>query len=134
MRWRARPTLQYLVMGMAERSIKHRRLGPELRDSDVLDMSATHFPPRARRRRSALDRLYADICRGDTQWYVDAYRRDCVTLGKTVQLLSADGRREMAQALDIDDEFGLIVRLADGTVRTVRTGEVSVRGMYGYVD
>jgi len=51
-----------------------------------------------------------------------------------VQLLSSDGGRETARALDIDDEFGLMVELEDGTRKTVRTGEVSVRGMYGYVD
>ena len=33
----------------------------------------------------------------------------------------------------IDDTFGLVVRDQAGHVRTVRSGEVSVRGMYGYV-
>ena len=39
-----------------------------------------------------------------------------------------------AEALDIDGQFGLVVRLPDGAVTTVRTGEVSVRGLYGYTD
>ncbi|MDN0033419.1 biotin--[acetyl-CoA-carboxylase] ligase [Oscillibacter valericigenes] len=131
--------LQYLVMGIGVNVHQTPEdFGPELAEiATSLDMVlGRHIsrPALAAAEIRALDRLYADICRGDTQRYVDAYRRDCVTLGKTVQLLSADGRRETAQALDIDDEFGLIVRLADGPVRTVRTGEVSVRGMYGYVD
>lgn len=82
----------------------------------------------------ALDRLYADIRRNDTGRYLDAYRRDCVTLGKTVQLIAADGSRETVEALDVDEAFSLLVRAQDGSVRTVRTGEVSVRGMYGYVE
>ena len=36
-------------------------------------------------------------------------------------------------AEDIDDRFGLIVRYPDGTRETVTSGEVSVRGLLGYV-
>ena len=57
-----------------------------------------------------------------------------MTLGKTVQLVAQDGSRETAEALDVDEELGLIVRHGDGRLETVRSGEVSVRGMYGYVD
>lgn len=82
----------------------------------------------------ALDRLYADLMAGDLAKYLEAYRRDCVNLGRTVQLISPDGSRETAQALDIDDDFSLVVRTAAGAVKTVRSGEVSVRGMYGYTE
>lgn len=80
-----------------------------------------------------LDRLYAALRSGQTAPYRDAYRQDCVNLGKTVQIFSGDGR-ETAEALGIDEAFGLIVRNGQGQVRTVRSGEVSVRGMYGYVE
>ena len=56
-----------------------------------------------------------------------------MNLGKTVQLLAAGGR-ETDTAVGIDPEFGMVVRAADGTERTGRSGEVSVRGMYGYVE
>ena len=74
-----------------------------------------------------------DCLGGDTAAWVDAYRRDCVTLGRPVRLLWADGQTQ-AEALDIDSQFGLTVRMPDGEVKVVRTGEVSVRGMYGYVE
>ena len=80
-----------------------------------------------------LDRLYEALCSGETARYLDAYRRDCLTLGREVQLLWQDSH-ERVTALDVDDQFGLIVRHADGTIETVRTGEVSVRGLYGYVE
>lgn len=70
---------------------------------------------------------------GDTSEWVEAYRRDCVTLGRQVRLLWPERQTE-AEALDIDSEFGLIVRLPDGSETTVRTGEVSVRGLYGYAE
>ena len=74
-----------------------------------------------------------DSLGGDIASWAAAYRRDCVTLGKDVRLLWTDGQKR-ARALDIDDQFGLIVRLEDGTETTVRTGEVSVRGLYGYAE
>ena len=40
----------------------------------------------------------------------------------------------LVTALDVDEQFGLVVRHEDGRVETIRTGEVSVRGLYGYVE
>ena len=79
-----------------------------------------------------LERLYETLKAGDLSEYLEAYRRDCVNLGKTVQLLGEE--REVVTAVDIDGEFGLVVRTGDGGEKTVRSGEVSVRGMYGYVE
>ncbi|MDE6881145.1 MAG: biotin--[acetyl-CoA-carboxylase] ligase [Oscillospiraceae bacterium] len=75
----------------------------------------------------------ADSLGGCLDRWVDLYRRDCVTLGKPVRLLW-DSRQTEALALDVDSQFGLLVRFPDGTEQVVRTGEVSVRGMYGYTD
>ena len=70
---------------------------------------------------------------GDLSADLAAYRRDCLTLGREVRLLWGDSR-ERVTALDVDDRFGLVVRRADGAVETIRSGEVSVRGLYGYVE
>ena len=64
---------------------------------------------------------------------LDEYRRRCVTIGREVQLLWQDAR-EKGRALDVDEEFGLVVQRENGAVETIRTGEVSVRGLYGYVE
>lgn len=81
-----------------------------------------------------LDRMYGVLLRGDLATWRQRYERDCVNVGKTVQLLRPDGRRERAEALGIDEDFGLAVRLADGREEVIRSGEVSVRGLYGYVE
>ena len=60
------------------------------------------------------------------------YRKDCMTLGQDISILRGEEVRH-GHALDLDDEGALIVRLADGSVETVNYGEVSVRGMYGYL-
>lgn len=70
---------------------------------------------------------------GDTGGWVEAYRRDCVNLGRPVRLLWTEGQTR-AEAVDVDGQFGLVVRLPDGSLRAVRTGEVSVRGLYGYTE
>lgn len=80
----------------------------------------------------ALDRL-ARTLGGDLSAYREAYRRDCLTLGREVQLLWS-GDREVVFAEDIDDQFGLIVRRGDGSRTVIRSGEVSVRGLHGYVE
>mgnify|MGYP000976387107 CR=1 FL=1 len=60
-----------------------------------------------------LDKLYAALQSGDTASYLTSYRRDCLTLGREVQLLWQDVK-EKVTALDVDDQFGLVVRRADG--------------------
>lgn len=63
---------------------------------------------------------------------LDSYRRSCVTLGKDIRLL-ASGEARCGHALDIDEDGGLVVRFSDGHTESVQAGEVSVRGMYGYL-
>ena len=79
---------------------------------------------------NALDGIYAGWLSGGGDHY-RRYRENCLTLGKPVRLLRGD-RTEEAFAEDIDDSFGLIVRHPDGRRETVTSGEVSVRGLYGY--
>ena len=63
---------------------------------------------------------------------LDRYRTDCVTLGQHVSIVRGDEIRH-ALALDIDADGGLIVRYDSGETAAVTSGEVSVRGLYGYV-
>ena len=81
-----------------------------------------------------LDEMYRALIADDLENWRQRYCRDCVNLGKAVQLLRPDGTREQAIAIDVDRELGLIVQLQDCTVKTIYTGEVSVRGLYGYVE
>ncbi len=62
---------------------------------------------------------------------LDAYRRDCVTVNQDVVLVRGEEKR-YGYALDIDSAGALVVRFADGTLEAVNSGEISVRGMYGY--
>ena len=63
---------------------------------------------------------------------IASYRRDCVTLGRKISVIQKDRVRH-GTALDVDEAGALIVRFDDGSVETVNSGKVSVRGMYNYV-
>ena len=78
-----------------------------------------------------LDLLRTEALERPTLWLAE-YRRRCLTVGREVQILH-DGAARPATALDVDEGYGLRVRYADGEEATVRAGEVSVRGLYGYV-
>lgn len=60
------------------------------------------------------------------------YRRDCITLGQHISVVRGEEVRH-GTALDIGGNGDLIVRFDDGRTETVSSGEVSIRGMYGYV-
>ena len=60
------------------------------------------------------------------------YRADCITLGKEVSVIQGD-KIIHAEAVDIDPDGGLVIRFPNGNQQTVSSGEVSVRGVYGYV-
>lgn len=65
------------------------------------------------------------------QWLTD-YRSHCLTIGQDVQLIQNDAIR-YAHADDMDEDGALLVTLADGTKERIFSGEVSVRGLYGYL-
>ena len=60
------------------------------------------------------------------------YRKLCITLGQEIALVRGD-QKQYGTALDIDAEGALLVQFRDGQIRSVSSGEVSVRGMYGYL-
>lgn len=62
----------------------------------------------------------------------EAYNRLMVNYGKEVRILGAKEPFQ-ALALGINDSGELLVRKEDGSEEAVYAGEVSVRGVYGYV-
>ena len=129
-------SLDYLVTGIGI-NVNHRPedFSPDIRDMAISLSQALGHPVRRSHLAAqvilALDRMYADFPRNKAE-YLEKYRSDCLTPGNQVQLITPVSRQE-AYALAIDDDFRLVVELPDGTRRALSAGEVSVRGMYGYV-
>lgn len=108
---------------------------PEIRDTAASVATVTgKMPSRNRLAAAMLDAL----CRMDRtlltgrEETMDRYRRDCVTLGQTVSVLRGDTVRH-GKALDVDRDGALIVEFSPGQREAVSSGEVSIRGMYGYL-
>ena len=64
---------------------------------------------------------------------LNTYRKDCITIGQEISLLRVGEEVRHGTAVDMDDEGALVVRFCDGHTEAVNSGEVSVRGMYGYL-
>lgn len=78
----------------------------------------------------ALWEMDRSILTDSAQWIVQ-YRKECITLGQSIIVHCADERR-YGKALDISDDGSLCVQYEDGSTQWVCSGEVSIRGMYGY--
>ena len=128
--------LEYLVPGIGINA-NHRPedFTPEIRDMATSLQQQLGHPVRrtelAIQLIRALDKMYAGFPENKAE-YLAKYRADCLTPGNQVQLITPVSRQE-AYALEIDDQFRLVVELPDGSRKALSAGEVSVRGMYGYV-
>lgn len=82
---------------------------------------------------AAFEEVYEEFTRiGDLSGLREAYEGLLVNKGQKVNVLDPKGDYR-GTALGITDAGELRVKLADGNVENVYAGEVSVRGIYGYV-
>lgn len=108
---------------------------PELRDVAIsLDMAQENRIGRAELAAALLEELRflrREILYHPQRW-LEEYRRRALQLCQPVEILR-NGETLRADVLAVDGQFGLTVRFQDGTVETLRAGEISVRGVNGYV-
>lgn len=108
---------------------------PEIRDiAGSLSMAAGREIDRSQVAAAMMDalcRMSGNLLSGKA-WLLDQYRKDCITVGQDISLLRGEEVRH-GHAVDVDDNGALVVAFPDGSVEAVNSGEVSVRGMYGYV-
>ena len=78
-----------------------------------------------------LSRMRREFLSRKSDW-IAAFSRNCLTVGKDIQILRA-GTVRQAKATGIGPDAELLVEYPDGTSDSVSSGEVSVRGLYGYV-
>lgn len=69
---------------------------------------------------------------GTLENVINICKKNSILIGKEVKIISY-GKEVAAKVIDIEDDGELIVKYDDGTVGKVLSGEVSVRGLYGYV-
>ncbi len=64
--------------------------------------------------------------------FLPRYENRCITLGKEVKIIEG-GKEIIAKAINVEENGNLIVMLSDGTKKQIYAGEVSVRGLFGYI-
>lgn len=128
--------IQYVITGIGI-NVNQREFPSEIRDT------ATSLSLEAGRcfRRSSLiaailkafEKDYAAFLKtGDLSLLLEEYNACLVNRGKEVCILDPSGEYR-AVAEGIDESGSLLVTLPDRTRREIISGEVSVRGIYGYV-
>lgn len=71
----------------------------------------------------------------EDNYYLERFRELCITTGSRITAfpqMTEQGQGRNGTALSVNDDFSLRVRFDDGTEEDLRSGEVSVRGLYGY--
>ena len=82
---------------------------------------------RCRMAAGVLDRLWEAASEPDAPAVFESYRRRCWLLGREIDLIAPGRAPERALAVGLNEDYSLRVRLPDGTLRDVLSGEVSVR-------
>lgn len=62
---------------------------------------------------------------------LDLYRKDCMNIGRRILVMKTQEGTE-AEAVAVEEDFSLRVRYPDGKEESIKSGEVSIRGMMGY--
>lgn len=77
-----------------------------------------------------LEKIFLHTSREDA---LSEYKQHCVTLGNAVQVHYMTGQPDICGVCtDILPDGALQIQMDSGEIRTVSSGEVSVRGIYGY--
>ena len=101
--------------------------------AELQDIATSLCVDRAALAGAMIDALYSMNSRlFEKEAVMARYQKDCITLGKAVNVHRTDCILR-GQAVDLDANGGLIVTLDSGNTVTVSAGEVSVRGLYGYL-
>ncbi len=129
--------LRYVVMGIGV-NINHQEADfpEELKDKAIsLMLASSQIADRNRILRGILEQLdyyYGCIMQNNTQGILSYCKSRSATLNQEVQVIGRNGVI-VGEALDLTDRGGLLIKDKTGQTMEIISGEVSVRGIYGYV-
>lgn len=82
---------------------------------------------------NSFEQLYEKFLNsGSIEDSIEICRKSSILLGKEIRIINRQ-LEETAKAIDISNDGELIAEFADGTKRTIISGEVSIRGLNGYI-
>ncbi len=128
--------IHYAVIGIGINCSQSREDFPsDIRDTAISLQTVTGKPASRYQLAAAMIRSLKEM---DAQLLteqtaiMDAYRKDCITLGREIMLLRDEAQCH-ATAVDIESDGALLVKLPDGTQERICSGEARVRGISGYI-
>lgn len=74
----------------------------------------------------------AFIRNGSIEDFLEGYKTRSAVLGKDIRVIYKK-EELLGKAVDISAEGHLVIKLEDGSTKEIISGEVSVRGLYGYI-
>jgi BirA family biotin operon repressor/biotin-[acetyl-CoA-carboxylase] ligase len=125
----------YYVVAGTGLNVRAGAYPPELQERAIALEECCAPPPRHALIASCLNHLHQSLSaleQGGLAAIAEDYRRLSCTLGHPVQVLSP-AETFTGAALDVDEEGALLVRRESGETQRVLAGDVSVRGVMGYV-
>ena len=122
--------LEYAVLGIGINVKTPEKGFPE----EIKDIASEIFDNETFNLKDVRSKLVAEVLKGFWNYYknieqktfLTAYKRRSLLIGKEIFITSRNSS-EKAVALEIDDECRLKVRMEDGSIRLLSSGEVSVR-------
>ena len=115
-------------------NVHQKDFGELAKTATSLDLLTGGFVPRAEVVRAVLTAFEEtqSLAQGDGAALMDAYRARSATIGRRVQVIGAQGTF-VGTAKDVTPLGALMVEEDGGPLREVLAGDVSVRGLMGYV-
>lgn len=119
--------LEYAVLGIGINvSAPKNGFPDELRDIAGAVFSQAQCDGKNRLAAEILNRFMEHYKNPHQTDYVCSYRKRSLVIGKEIRFMSS-GSLKKAVALDIDDDCRLIIRDEDGNIKTLSSGEISIR-------
>jgi BirA family biotin operon repressor/biotin-[acetyl-CoA-carboxylase] ligase len=128
-------TIAYVVIGTGL-NVGERAYPPEISGSATSLAAALGHPveraPILRSYLAAMEKYMDALSREGLPGIIKAYENKSCTLHQAVRV-TGGGEEFLGTAAGLDENGALLVKLEDGTIRHVLAGDVSVRGVMGYV-
>ena len=129
--------INYLVMGIGINvNFEEGDLPDELKDvATSLALESGKYMQRKLLLANVLnifEELYNDFVQnGNIKETIEICRENSMLIGNEIQLINR-GKVRIAKAIDISDQGELVIENHQGIVEYIVSGEVSIRGIYGY--
>jgi BirA family biotin operon repressor/biotin-[acetyl-CoA-carboxylase] ligase len=129
--------INYLVMGIGINvNLKKEDLPEDLKDiATSLALESGKYIDRKLLLAHVLnifEELYSEFVeKGSIKETIDICRENSMLIGQEIQLVNR-GKITIAKAIDISEQGELVIENCNGIIEYIVSGEVSVRGIYGY--